>query len=91
MSYSIEFEPSFKKDFKTCLKRKLNMNLFEEVYTLFSENGKLPLKYKPHVLKGNWKGFMECHIQADWLLIWDVDHNTKTIVLVRMGKHDDLF
>jgi mRNA interferase YafQ len=91
MSYILEYEPSFRSDYKKCLKRKLNLKLFEEVLTILVQSGKLPSKYKTHNLKGNWKGFKECHIQNDWLLIWFQNEETKTITITRMGKHDDLF
>jgi mRNA interferase YafQ len=28
---------------------------------------------RDHSLVGNWKGFRECHIQPDWLLIYRVE------------------
>jgi mRNA interferase YafQ len=91
MKYSLEYETSFKSDFKKCVKRNLNMKLFEDVLFMLSENGKLPPKYKTHSLKGNFKGYLECHIQMDWLLIWKQDDSNKIIKITRMGKHDDLF
>lgn len=66
--YEIDFKNSFKKDFKLALKRGLNENKLEEVLLILRKDGKLPAKYKPHQLKGNYKGFWECHIQPDWLL-----------------------
>lgn len=59
----------FKKDIKLARKRGLNMSLLDEVVTTLVENGKLPTKYRPHILKGNYKCLWECHIQPDWLLI----------------------
>jgi mRNA interferase YafQ len=89
--YSIEFDQSFKSDYKRCKKKKYDLNLFIECVTLLETTGKLPQKYRPHSLLGNYKGFMECHIKSDWLLIWLQDDENKVITLVRMGKHDDLF
>lgn len=50
----------------------------------------IPLEYSPHMLHGNYKGCMECHIESDFLLIW-VDPNTNIIELVRLGSHSELF
>lgn len=91
MNYSLEYESKFKSDFKKCLKRKVNVKLIEEVIHLLISKGNLPPKYKTHHLKGNWKGFKEYHIQSDLLLIWFQYDETKTIILTRIGKHDDLF
>lgn len=44
----------FKKDIKLARKRGLNMSLLDEVVTTLVENGKLPTKYRPHILKGNY-------------------------------------
>lgn len=40
------------------------------------------------MLKGQYKGCMECHIEGDYLLIWaDGD----VIDLLRIGTHSELF
>lgn len=41
------------------------MGLMDVVVTILVENGKIPPKYKPHKLKGNYKGYWECHIEPD--------------------------
>jgi mRNA interferase YafQ len=89
--YSIEQTNLFKKDIKLAKKRGLKMELLDEVVTVLVTNGKLPSKYKPHVLKGNYKGLWECHIKPDWLLIWKQDDGIKLISLTRTGTHSDLF
>jgi len=91
MSFSIEFSSQFKKDAKTCKKRSYDIFLLEEVLILLRETGKLPAKYKPHTLSGNYKGYWECHIKPDWLLIWLQDNKEKIIYLERTGTHSDLF
>lgn len=91
MSYQIEYSGKIKKDIKLALKRGLNMEFFKKVVILLEEDGKLPAKYKPHVLKGNYKGYWECHLQPDWLLIWKQNEEIKLISLARTGTHSDLF
>lgn len=44
---------------------------------------------RPHQLKGEWKGFWECHIGPDWLLIYKP--TADEILLARTGTHSDLF
>jgi mRNA interferase YafQ len=49
----------------------------------------LPEARRDHPLKGEWKGWRECHIQPDWLLIY---RTTETeVLLARTGTHADLF
>ncbi|MBW6482071.1 MAG: type II toxin-antitoxin system YafQ family toxin [Vicingaceae bacterium] len=75
----------------TALKRGLKRKLIDEVILLLEKQGKLPAKYNPHVLKGNFKNYWECHIQPDWLLIWKQDEPIKLITLTSTGTHSDLF
>jgi mRNA interferase YafQ len=89
--YRLEQTSQFKKDIKLAKKRGLSMQLLDEAVTLLVENGKLPPKYKPHTLKGDYSGFWECHIQPDWLLVWAQNEKIKLIALTRTGTHSDLF
>lgn len=61
MMYRLEQTRQFKKDIKAAKKRGLNMSHLDEVVTYLVQDGKLPSKYKPHKLTGNYKGFWECH------------------------------
>ncbi len=89
--YKVESRNSFKKDYKRALKRGLNAKLINEVILLLEKDGKLAPKYKAHILKGNYVGLWECHIQPDWFLIWDQNETIKLISLIRTGTHSDLF
>lgn len=57
MSYEIEYTGRIKKDIKLAQKRGLNLEIFKEVIILLENHRKLPTKYKPHVLKGNYSGY----------------------------------
>ena len=80
----------FKKDLKRYRNKPEKLASLKSVLDLLQENGEVPHEYDPHMLKSNYKGFMECHVENDFLLIWrDVD--TQTISLVRIGTHSELF
>ena len=91
MSYRLEYTGKIKKDIKLAQKRGLDMLLFKEVVVLLEKEGKLPAKYKPHKLSGNYTGMWECHIQPDWLLVWEQNESVRLITLYRTGTHADLF
>lgn len=57
--------------------------------TTLGETGSLPKEYKPHSLKGNYKGCMECHITLDWLLVWKQNDEDLILLLVDIGSHSD--
>lgn len=81
----------FRKDYKRCKKRGLDMNLLKIVIdTLLSDNP-LDEKYRDHPLVGQYAGFRECHILPDWLLIYYTDKDTLILTASRTGTHSDLF
>ncbi|QQV75238.1 mRNA interferase toxin YafQ [Rickettsia tillamookensis] len=49
----------------------------------------LPQKYRPHKLTGDHYPKWECHIEPDWLLIYEIKKDI--IILYRTGTHSDLF
>lgn len=80
----------YKKDIK---RYRNNSKMIAELMTvlLYLKNEEpVPDVYKPHMLKGDYYGCMECHIQSDFLLIW-IDPDTDQIDLVRLGSHSELF
>jgi len=89
--YQIIFTNQFKKDYKLCENRRYKIELLDDLLIKLGENGTLPAKYNPHMLRGNLSGFWEAHIQPDWLLIWKKNSNEKTITLIGTGTHSDLF
>lgn len=77
------------RDLKKAVKRNKDLSKLKKVITLLAGKGKLPSKYKPHPLIGNWVPSWDCHIESDWILIYQV---TKThVYLFRTGTHCDLF
>ena len=91
MSYSVKITRRFKKQYKLCLKRGLDETAFVKVFTWLTESGTLPSAYHPHKLSGNYAGAWECHIQPDWLLIWEQNDDELTLLLIATGSHADLF
>lgn len=86
----LRFTSRFKKDFKRFEKDPLRVAAFERIAQMPIDESPIPAQYRPHLLKGRYKGYMECHIESDFLLIW-FDPNTDIIDLVRMGSHSELF
>ena len=79
----------FDRDLRKIRKRKKDLSKLKDVVRMLAKNGKVLPKYKPHPLIGNWVPCWNCHIESDWLLIYQV---TKThIYLFRTGTHSDLF
>lgn len=93
MNYEIKRSNKFKRDFKQCVKRGLNLDKFEEVLELLKSGSVLPEKYLDHPLKPT-KDFRNCrelHIEPDWLLVYKYYNESVILYLVRTGTHSDLF
>lgn len=91
--YTVKFTSKFKKDYKLYQKRGYDMDKIKKVITLLASGTNqdtLINEYKDHVLKGNWKGFRECHILPDWLLVYEIVEDTLVLSLARTGSHSDL-
>ena len=79
----------FKKDVKRMVKRGKNFDTFKSVIETLAAGEKLSRKYKDHDLTGQYKGSRECHIEPDWLLIYE--RTKDVLILIRTGSHSDLF
>lgn len=91
MSKQVIWTNQFKKDYKLVIKRGLDINKLDLVIRLLVLDEPLPECYKDHELSGNWKGFRECHIEPNWLLIYKIYNNNLCLSLTRTGSHSDLF
>lgn len=67
------------------------MSLLDNVVQMLMVSGKLPVTYRPHKLSGNWRGYWECHLAPDWLLLWIQDKDRFILTLTDTGTHSDLF
>ena len=91
MKYKIERTTQFKKDFKLAEKQGLDMSELSEVVRRLADGEDLPKEYLDHELQGKYKGYRECHIEPDWLLIYKITESVLVLSLVRTGSHSRLF
>jgi mRNA interferase YafQ len=82
------FANKFKKDYLLMEKRRKNMDKIMDVMALVMWGEPLPEKYREHGLSGIYTGFIECHIEPDWLLIYRFAADC--IYFARTGTHSDL-
>lgn len=85
---TLRYSTQYKKDFKRYRNDPVKLTKLLEVFRMLVNEIELPQEYKPHMLKGEYKGCMECHIEGDFLLIW-IDEDI--IDLLRIGSHSELF
>lgn len=80
----------FKKDFKRFSNDIEKVKTLMSVVKMLQNDEPIPEEFYPHPLKGEWKNYMECHIDDDCLLIW-YDKEEYVVKLVRLGSHSELF
>ena len=85
----IRMTNQFKKDLKKIKKRGKKLSKLDLVVGKLAASKVLDIKYREHKLLGDYGGKMECHIEADWLLIYSLDDSF--VYLYRSGSHADLF
>ena len=79
----------FKKDIKRLEKRGKTFDVFITIIEKIIKGEKLEAKYRDHQLIGAYQGARECHIEPDWLLIYEITKDE--VILIRTGTHSDLF
>ena len=79
----------FERDLKQSKRRGKNLDKLWTVVELLLQEQPLVPRHRVHRLSGEWSSSWECHIEADWLLIWH--SRDDALVLVRTGTHSDLF
>ncbi len=85
----IIYTNQFKKDYKRVQKQNKNVEKLRVVINKLAGKEKLDPRYRDHPLSGNWKGFRDCHLEPDWVLIYKIDDDA--LILERTGSHSELF
>ncbi len=91
MKYEVKFTNQFKKDLKLAKKQNKNLDKLFEVINTLADGGILDIRYRDHELSGEYKGTRECHIEPDWLLIYEIRGEVLVLMLYRLGTHSELF
>ena len=79
----------FKRDVKRMQRQGKDLEKLKTLLESLVKGEGLAPKYRDHVLVGQYKGTRECHLEPDWLLIYELAESE--IVLIRTGSHSDLF
>jgi len=85
------FTKSFRKELKLMEKRNKDINKLREVMDMIINEQPLPPERCNHPLHGDWEGSFDCHIQGDWVLIYEIDLAARKAIFHHTGSHSDLF
>ena len=85
----LDIKNTYRKDLKEVLKQGWNANKINAVVSQLLNDDILNPQLKAHPLICNYKGYMECHIFGDLVIIYK--RNDEILSLYRIGRHEDLF
>ncbi len=83
------YTTQFKRDYKLQQRRHKDVESLDGIIKILIKEDSLPAKNRDHPLQGDYKGCRECHIEPDWLLIYQIENDS--IFFIRTGTHSDLF
>jgi len=87
----IEFTNKMKKDVKRIQKRGKDITKLENILDMLANRQNLSKKHKDHQLSGDLSDFRECHIEPNWLLIYQISEKELILYATGTGTHSDLF
>ena len=91
MKLLVNFTSRFKKDLKLAEKQHKNTDELFSVIEKLANREPLEEKYRDHSLKGEYINCRECHIEPDFLLVYQIFEQELILLLVRVGSHSELF
>ena len=93
MKYKVDYTSNFKKQYKKVKKQGKDLSKLVKVIEKLANGEELEVKYKNHSLINDKKYIdcMECHIEPDWLLIYQIKDEELILLLFAIGSHSELF
>jgi mRNA interferase YafQ len=83
-----------KKDVKKARKWGKDLDKLKALLSLLIHQTPLPEAYQDHLLRGNWKGYRDAHIEPDWLLLYQIDgddlHLARTLIFSKSSKKSEI-
>jgi mRNA interferase YafQ len=85
------YPKTFRKQYKLMEKRGMAVDKLLKFMKMIINEQPLPPERHNHPLHGDYEGMLECHIQGDWVLVYEIDPAAHTVTFYRTGSHSDLF
>ena len=89
--FAIVYTNKMKRDVKRIIKRGKDLSKLSTTIDLLASGAPIPERYQDHTLKGDMRDYRCCHIEPDWLLIYQIFEGKLIIVVSGTGTHSDLF
>ncbi|NCU28404.1 MAG: type II toxin-antitoxin system YafQ family toxin [Candidatus Moranbacteria bacterium] len=86
--YTKQFQKSF---IKLLSSGKIKRDEIENAVDILSSGKRLPKKYENHGLQGVYRGYSDCHVRGDIVLIYKLEKDKLVLILVDIGSHSKIF
>ena len=83
------YTAQFRRELRRARRRNKDLSKLGDIVARLLAGEPLEPRQRRHQLVGNWYPAWECHIEHDWLLVWDDDGDTITVM--HTGTHSDIF
>jgi len=90
MKYGVRQTARFRKSVKKMLKRGKDREKLRKVVEMLAMGETLPAQYRDHALTGDLIGLRDCHIENDWVLLYEIRGDLLILTLADTGTHSDL-
>jgi len=71
----VQYSKSFRKDYKRLMKSgRYDIEKLDKILSMLIDGIILPAKYRDHPLQGIWNNCRDCHIEGDWILIYEINN-----------------
>ncbi|MCL1820487.1 MAG: type II toxin-antitoxin system YafQ family toxin [Oscillospiraceae bacterium] len=87
----IVYTNKMKRDVRLMEKRGKDISKLTAALSLLASGEPMPPKYRDHQLSGSLKDFRECHIESNWLLMYQIFEDRLILSAAGTGTHSDLF
>ena len=90
--YKVKYTSIYKKNLKKLIKQGKDIDKLLDVVDILATTKVLDNKYYNHKLFDNkkYKNCYECHIEPDWLLIYQYYDVNLILMLVNTGSHSNI-
>ena len=89
--FEIVYTNKMKRDAKRMKKRGKDISKLTTTLSLLASGEPMPTQYRDHQLSGNLSDFRECHIEGNWLLVYQIFEDKLILSASGTGTHADLF
>jgi mRNA interferase YafQ len=89
--YTVKPTSRYRRDLRKAARQGKEIAKLEAIVQKLANGEQLDQSSRDHALFGRYEGCRECHIDPDWLLIYEVDEDILYLYLTRTGSHSDLF